>query len=56
MNLTEENRHFFNEDAFAKMKRRPIFINVGRGGSVDEHALVNALNRGLIRGAGIDVL
>ena len=56
MNLTEENRHFFNEDAFAKMKRRPIFINVGRGGSVDEHALVDALNIGLIRGAGIDVL
>ncbi|MBQ5475865.1 MAG: C-terminal binding protein, partial [Lachnospiraceae bacterium] len=44
------------EDAFVKMKRRPIFINVGRGGSVDEQALVNALNRGLIRGAGIDVL
>ena len=56
MNLTEENRHFFDEDAFVKMKRRPIFINVGRGGSVDEQALVNALNRGLIRGAGIDVL
>ncbi len=56
MNLTEENRHFFNKDAFAKMKRRPIFINVGRGGSVDEHALVDALNIGLIRGAGIDVL
>ena len=56
MNLTEENRHFFDEDAFVKMKRRPIFINVGRGGSVDEQALVNALNRGWIRGAGIDVL
>lgn len=56
MSLNESNIHFFNESAFGKMKRRPIFINVGRGGSVDEHALVNALNRGLIRGAGIDVL
>ena len=56
MNLTEENRHFFNADTFAQMKRTPIFINVGRGGSVDEEALVDALDRGLIRGAGIDVL
>ena len=56
MNLTAENRHFFNEEAFEQMKRKPIFINVGRGLSVDEKALVNALDRGLIRGAGIDVL
>ena len=56
MNLTEDNRYYFNEDAFAKMERNPIFINVGRGGSVDEAALINALDKGFVRGAGIDVL
>lgn len=32
-----------------------IFINVGRGSSVDEEALVSALQQGLIAGAGLDV-
>lgn len=56
MNLTAENRHFFDGAVFAKMKRQPIFINVGRGGSVDEVALVDALDKNQIRGAGLDVL
>lgn len=34
---------------------RGIFINVGRGSSVDENALVSALQQGLIAGAGLDV-
>ena len=56
MNLTEENYHFFDEEKFRKMERKPIFINVGRGACVDEAALVKALDEGLIRGAGLDVL
>ena len=56
MNLTEKNHHFFNAEAFGKMKNTPIFINVARGGSVDEQALAEALDRGLIRAAGLDVL
>ena len=56
MNLTAENYHFFDENAFSQMKKSPIFINVGRGGSVDEQALADALDKGLIRGAGLDVL
>lgn len=56
MNLTKENYHFFDQEAFSKMKRQPIFINVARGGSVDEEALVWALNEGKIRAAGLDVL
>lgn len=56
MNLTEENYHFFNEEAFSKMKKHPIFINVGRGGSVDEKALEHALDTKQIRAAGLDVL
>ncbi len=56
MSLTPENFHFFNEANFSKMKRKPIFINVGRGKSVDENALISALDNGYIRGAGLDVL
>ena len=38
------------------MRRRPIFLNLGRGLSVDEAELVEALESGLVRGAGLDVL
>ena len=37
------------------MKRRPLLINTARGGLVDEEALEEALDEGLISGAGIDV-
>ena len=37
------------------MKRRPLIINTARGGLVDEAALVQALDEGLISGAGFDV-
>ncbi|HAA90926.1 MAG TPA: 3-phosphoglycerate dehydrogenase [Rhodospirillaceae bacterium] len=50
-----ENRHIFNEKAFALMKPTAFFINNGRGSVVDEHALAAALTNGVIAGAGIDV-
>lgn len=56
MNLTEENYHFFGEETFRKMEKKPLFVNVGRGACVDEAALIKALDEGLIRGAGLDVL
>ena len=56
MNLTDENYHFFNDVTFHKMQKSPIFINVARGGSVDEKALVRALDSKKIRAAGLDVL
>lgn len=56
MNLTEENYHYFDDAAFEKMQKKPLFINVGRGACVDENALVRALDAGRIRGAGLDVL
>lgn len=37
------------------MKRQPIFLNVGRGEAVDEAALAEALDQGLVRAAGLDV-
>jgi glycerate dehydrogenase len=41
---------------FRQMKKRPLIINCGRGGLVDEADLVRALDLGLIAGAGFDCL
>jgi len=53
--LTDETRHLFDRDAFARMKPTAILVNVARGPVVDEDALVRALEEGEIAGAGIDV-
>ncbi len=56
MNQNSTNTNFFTINEFRKMKRAPIFINAGRGSSVNEGDLLIALEEGLIRGAGLDVL
>lgn len=53
--LTSETKKMFNAGAFQKMKRTAIFINVSRGGLVDEAALYEALANGEIAAAGLDV-
>lgn len=53
--LTDETNNMFNEEAFRKMKSTAIFVNVSRGGTVDENALYNALKENKIAGAGLDV-
>jgi len=45
----------FGEREFALMKPTAYFINIGRGRIVDEPALVRALQKGTIAGAGLDV-
>jgi glycerate dehydrogenase len=54
--LTPESRNFIGLEQFRKMKRTAILINTARGGLVDEAALKEALETGLIAGAGFDVL
>ncbi|MES2129411.1 MAG: D-2-hydroxyacid dehydrogenase [Pseudomonadota bacterium] len=54
--LTDATRHMIGAAELAMMKRSAILINTARGGLVDEAALADALNRGLIAGAGFDVL
>ena len=50
-----ENHDRIDGDVFAAMKNTAFFINVGRGETVDESALVDALRSGRIAGAGLDV-
>lgn len=50
-----ENRHLMNAARFAAMKPGAFLINTARGDVVDEAALIGALERGTIRGAGLDV-
>lgn len=53
--LTAETHHLINAAALAAMKPTAILINVARGGLVDEKALITALEKGTIAGAGLDV-
>lgn len=53
--LTAETRGMIAMPEFRAMKRRPLIINTARGGLVDEADLVEALDAGLVSGAGFDV-
>lgn len=52
---TGETEGLLDEKAFAAMKPSSIFISVGRGKTVDENALIEAIKGGDLAGAGLDV-
>ncbi|KAK9842741.1 hypothetical protein WJX74_001639 [Apatococcus lobatus] len=52
---TDGTDKLISQSAIQAMKKTGVFINVGRGGTVDEPALIEALQKGSIRGAGLDV-
>ena len=54
--LADNTRNLISEEEFKLMKPSAFLINAARGGIVDELALVNALQSGMIAGAGVDVL
>jgi glycerate dehydrogenase len=54
--LTPENRGFINRQRLEMMKPTALLINTSRGPLIDEPALAEALNRGRLAGAGLDVL
>jgi phosphoglycerate dehydrogenase-like enzyme len=52
---TPETRHLFDAGAFAAMRPGARFLNVGRGWTVDEPSLIEALRSGHLSGAALDV-
>ena len=52
--ITDDTRNLFNSKRFSIFKNGSVFVNMSRGGLVDENALVNALNNNLY-GAALDV-
>jgi D-3-phosphoglycerate dehydrogenase len=55
VHLTKENRGLIGRAAFAKVKRGILLINAARGGIVDEDALLEAIDSGIVAGAALDV-
>lgn len=55
MPLTKETTCMINAEKIALMKKNAILINTARGKVIDTQALADALNKGKIAGASIDV-
>ncbi|HEY4803157.1 MAG TPA: D-glycerate dehydrogenase [Paraburkholderia sp.] len=53
--LTPATRHLIGAEQLKQMKKSAILINASRGATVDEQALIAALEAGTIHGAGLDV-
>lgn len=54
--LTETTKNLVNMERLKLMKREAVLINTGRGGLVNETDLAEALEKGLLAAAGVDVL
>ncbi|GMH45992.1 hypothetical protein BSKO_13956 [Bryopsis sp. KO-2023] len=53
---TPKTEKFVSREALENMKPNGVFVNVGRGKTVDEEALIDVLQKGKIRGAVLDVV
>lgn len=53
--LIHDTYHLINEERLSKMKRNAVIINTARGPIIDEKALADALKKGIIAGAALDV-
>ncbi len=55
LHIPAGDKPVIGREEFAKMKDGAVLINAARGGTVDEDALIEALDSGKLRGAGVDV-
>jgi D-3-phosphoglycerate dehydrogenase len=53
--LNDETKHIFNREAFLKMRKESMIVNIARGELINEKDLIEALANGTIRFAGLDV-
>src|SRR5262249_27540105 len=53
--LTGETRGLIGPELLRRMRRTAVLVNIGRGGLVDERALIDSLVRGELAGAALDV-
>jgi glyoxylate reductase len=53
--LTPDTRHILGDETLFRMKRTAVVVNTGRGGLIDQEALLRAVREGRIAGAGLDV-
>lgn len=53
--LNEATKYMFNKSIFSLMKKGVVFINTARGGIVNTKDLLDAIENGIIEGAGLDV-
>jgi D-3-phosphoglycerate dehydrogenase len=56
MPLTADNRKMVNASFVAGLKRKPLIVNVSRGGLIDNAALLSGLDSGQVSGAALDVI
>jgi D-lactate dehydrogenase len=54
--FTRSTLHLFNQETFAKCRRGVVLINTARGSLIKTEALLEALDSGVVAGAGLDVL
>ena len=54
--LTDATEHLIGREELRQMRRSAYLYNVGRGGLIDQEALIAALRAGTIAGAGLDVV
>lgn len=52
---TPETHHLLDAEAFGMMKRGVRVVNIARGKCIDEDALVDAIDDGIVAGSGLDV-
>ncbi|XP_046576990.1 glyoxylate/hydroxypyruvate reductase B-like [Haliotis rubra] len=52
---TPETRGLLSGDVLSHCRKKPLFINVGRGDIIDDESLLSALRRGWLSGAVLDI-